>query len=412
MELSKNVTEDHVSKTTSISATKSRELPRRLLSIDVLRAITMFFMIFVNDVSGVTNIPGWIEHVSAKADGLGFADTIFPIFLFIVGLSLPFALMKRMKRGDSFYKIAVYILARSLALIVMGFFHVNLENYNPAAILPKAVWEILITVAFFLIWIDYPDTMKKSKKYLLQTAGVAILILMAFLFQGGKVAAPVGLKPYWWGILGIIGWSYLVCASIYFLSKGNMWVQVAAFVIFMIINIAFHTGVLKFGLWIIGNAASVALTMGGVVVSLLYRNLAAKGKDKLLWILFAILGIAMIAFGLVIRPYAAGISKIRATPAWVAICIGIGILVFELLIYLVDIKSKHNWFNIIRPAGTSTLTTYLIPYLLYSIYSLIGFHYPQFFNQSVGGIIRSFVVAFVVIWIAGLLEKRKIKLHI
>ena len=46
----------------------------------------MFFMIFVNDVSGVIKIPGWIEHVKANEDGLGFADTIFPIFLFIVGL--------------------------------------------------------------------------------------------------------------------------------------------------------------------------------------------------------------------------------------------------------------------------------------------------------------------------------------
>jgi len=120
----------------------------------------------------------------------------------------------------------------------------------------------------------------------------------------------------------------------------------------------------------------------------------------------------MLAFGLLIRPYAAGISKIRATPAWVAICIGIGILIFELLIYLVDIKGRQNWFKVIRPGGTSTLTTYLIPYLLYSIYTLAGFHYPKFFNEGAGGIIRSFLVAFFVIWIAGLLEKRKIRLQI
>ena len=74
-----------------------KKLPARLLSIDVFRALTMFFMIFVNDVDGVENIPGWIKHVPARADGLGFADTIFPGFLFIVGLSLPFAIKKRLK---------------------------------------------------------------------------------------------------------------------------------------------------------------------------------------------------------------------------------------------------------------------------------------------------------------------------
>jgi len=412
MELSNSPIEVAVSETSVTTVPQGKQLPRRLLSIDVFRAITMFFMIFVNDVSGVINIPGWIEHVKANEDGLGFADTIFPIFLFIVGLSIPLALMKRMKRGDSFYKTSTYILTRSIALLVMGFFHVNLESYSKLAILPAAVWEIFITVAFFLIWIDYPDKMNKSKKYFLQGLGILTLIIMAYLFKGGKPEAPVGLKPYWWGILGIIGWSYLVCAFIYFLSKGNLWAQLTAFVVFMIINVAFHTHVLKFSLSVIGNAASVSLTMAGIVISLLYKELAGKGKDKILWILFAAFGIVTLAFGLLIRPYAAGISKIRATPAWVAICIGIGILVFELLIYLVDIKGKQNMFKWIRPGGTSTLTTYLIPYLLYSIYTLAGFHYPKFFNEGAGGIIRSFLVAFFVIWIAGLLEKRKIRLQI
>ncbi|MEO6289216.1 MAG: DUF5009 domain-containing protein, partial [Ginsengibacter sp.] len=248
--------------------------------------------------------------------------------------------------------------------------------------------------------------------YFLQGLGVLILLVMTYLYKGGEPSAPVWLKPYWWGILGIIGWSYLVCAVIFLLSRGKLWAQVIAFVVFMIINVAFHSGILKFSLWIIGNAASVSLTMAGVVTSLLYRELAGKGKDKLLWTLFTIAGIAMLIFGFFIRPYAAGISKIRATPAWVAICIGIGILVFEFLIYIVDIKGKQDWFKGIRPAGTSTLTSYLVPYLLYSVYSLTGFHYPGFLNEGIGGIIRSFLVAFLVIWIAGLLEKRKIRLQI
>jgi len=389
-----------------------RQLPGRLFSIDVFRAVTMFFMIFVNDVSSVKNIPAWIEHVGANDDGLGFADTIFPLFLFIVGLSLPFALMKRINRGDSFYNVATYILTRSLALLVMGFLHVNLENYNSAAVLPKAVWEIFITIGFFLIWLDYPDKMEKSKRYFLQGIGILTLLLMAYFFKGGEPTAPVWLKPYWWGILGIIGWAYFVCASIFLLSKGNLWVQITALAVFIIINIAFHTGVLKYSILIIGNASSVSLTMAGVVTSLSYKELAGKGKDKLLWMLFATAGVIMLIFGLLIRPYAAGISKIHATPAWVTICIGIGILVFELMMYLIDIKGKQNWFKGVRPAGTSTLTSYLIPYLLYSVFSLVGFHYPDFFSQGIGGIIRSLLVAFFVIWIAGLLEKRRIRLQI
>lgn len=392
--------------------TEGRQLPRRLFSIDVFRALTMFFMIFVNDVSGVTNIPAWIEHVGANDDGMGFADTIFPLFLFIVGLSLPFALIKHINRGDSFYKVATYILTRSIALLIMGFLHVNLENYNSAAVLPKAVWEIFITVGFFLIWLDYSDKMNRSKKYFLQGLGVLILLIMAYLFQGGEPSAPVGLRPYWWGILGIIGWAYLICAGIFLLSKGNLKIQITALAVFILTNIAYHTGIFELHILGIGDASAISLTMAGVVTSLLYKHMAGKGKDKLLWGLFAVSGIFMLVFGLLIRPYTEGISKIHSTPAWVTICIGIGILVFELMMYLIDIKGKQNWFKFIKPAGTSTLTSYLIPYLLYSILVLVGFKYPDIFSQGFGGILRSFFIAFFVIWIAGLLEKRKIRLQI
>ncbi len=119
--------------------------PKRLLSIDVFRAINMFFMIFVNDLSGVRNVPEWIDHVKGYEDGMHFADTIFPLFLFIAGLSIPLAVGRRINKGDSFGTIAVYILLRSFALIVMGFFHVNMEEYNSAsAVLPLGVWGIAV----------------------------------------------------------------------------------------------------------------------------------------------------------------------------------------------------------------------------------------------------------------------------
>ncbi len=120
---------------------------------------------------------------------------------------------------------------------------------------------------------------------------------------------------------------------------------------------------------------------------------------------------AFIAFGFITRPIA-GISKDHDTPAWVGICIGISILVFFLLIFIADINGKAKWFNIIRPAGTSTLTCYLIPYLLYSIMYLFRFNYPEIFNQGIGGIIRSLAVSFIVIFIARFLEKKYLRLKI
>src|SRR5882757_4710188 len=196
-----------------------KDSPIRLLSVDAFRALNMLCMIFINDLSGVKGIPYWMDHAKRMQDTMGFADTIFPGFLFIVGLSIPLAINRKLQKGESFGAISFSILSRSFTLLVMGFLHVNLESYSSTSALPEYAWEILITIAFFLIWLDYPDTLDKVKRYILIGAGWAILIVMAILYKGVDRQGDIhGLRPEWWGILGIIGWSYLVCAFVYFLA--------------------------------------------------------------------------------------------------------------------------------------------------------------------------------------------------
>jgi heparan-alpha-glucosaminide N-acetyltransferase len=389
------------------------QLPKRILSIDVLRAITMFLMIFVNDVSGVDQIPKWIEHTAADYDGMGFSDIIFPAFLFIVGLSLPFAINARIKKKDSTFSITFYIALRALALIVMGFFHVNLENYNhEQALLSYPIFTLILTFAFFLIWLDYPEKINKNIKYACIVLGVLLLAALAYLYKGGNAEHPEGLSPQWWGILGIIGWAYLFSAITYLLTKGKLKFLLPAFIIFAVINVISHANLLHVDLWMIGDASSITLIIGGTVISTVYTLIINKGKTQQLWIILAEAGLLTLVFGFVIRPYSGGISKIYSTPAWVFICMGITILALELLIYIVDFKGKKNWFGFISPAGTSTLTCYLMPYILYSLYSLLDFDYPHYFNYGIGGILRSFFIAFLIIRIVAVMEKRRIRLKI
>ena len=369
-------------------------------------------MIFVNDLSGVRNIPEWIDHVKEHDDGMHFADTIFPLFLFIAGLSIPLAIGHRLTKGESFQSISWYIISRSFALIVMGFFHVNMEEYSPDAVLPLGVWELLLTFSFFLIWLDYPETLAKWKKYFFMGSGVVILIVLTFLYKGGPEGHPQGFHHSWWGILGIIGWAYLLCAGIYLMVKGRLWLLVASVTFFILVGLLSHGQLLKFNIWLVNDGSSVGLMMFGVVFSVIYQKIAAGDSYKKVWSIFTVSGILLIILGFVVRPYTEGISKIHSTPAWVLICTGIGILFFELMIWLIDIKGKSDWFNIIKPAGTSTLTCYLIPYIMVAVFSIIHFHYPRVLNNGTGGIIRSFAISFIVIFITGFLEKRRLRLKI
>ena len=153
----------------------------RFLAIDLLRATTMFFMIFVNDIWTLTNIPTWIGHTNADVDGMGFADIIFPIFLFIVGLSIPYAIEAKIAKGEKLTSILLHIIGRTIALLIMGVLLVNAEYYSDQAYLHKSYWMILLIISFFLIWRVYPKAQSDTKYYRL--VGIMILVCLTLVFK-------------------------------------------------------------------------------------------------------------------------------------------------------------------------------------------------------------------------------------
>ncbi|WP_299498247.1 DUF5009 domain-containing protein [Mucilaginibacter sp.] len=388
----------------------------RVRSIDAFRAVTMFLMIFVNDIDGMPNTPAWIQHAKINADALGLADTIFPAFLFIVGLSIPFAFQNRVKRGD--YRIPWRVVTRSFALIFMGFFFSNIDSYNEAtALLPRPVWESLLTFSFFFIFLDYSKETPVLKRYLLQGFGLVLLMVLSLLYKS-KAPGHDWLHFSWWEILGLIGWSYLVCALIYYYSKGYLWIQAVAWIFFMFFNIDFHFGMLDFlnplreYVWLSGNGAMQSFTMAGVFVAVLYMRLQERNEVKLLWIGMLLMAVILFNLGFIVRYFSGGISKMRDTPSWVLICTAISLVVYAVFIFIVDFKHKYKWFKIIKPAGTNAFTCYIVPGLFYPLFEMTNLEFPGYISQGTGGLIKCLLFAFAMVWITGLLEKVNIKLKI
>jgi len=388
----------------------------RIASIDIIRALTMYFMIFVNDLWTLRDIPEWLGHAARGEDRLGFSDIIFPLFLFIVGLSIPFAFKARRKKGDSDLQIFQHILARSIALIVMGFFMVNLENINRELLgISKPIYQILMATAFVLIWNLYPDgkAFKKIPEWVMKVLGVLILVYLAVIYKGGTVEDPHWMRPHWWGILGLIGWAYLMVATLY-LFAGNrlVWLSLL-FLVFLFLNI--HQEVKPYEgfphIKIIIDAANYVLVISGLIASILYVKFNEKGKIKEFLILMGALALVLIIFGILTRPEW-GIKKMGGTPSWATICAGIGFASFGILYILADILNIRKWAWIFGPAGRSTLTCYLVPYFYYGFYSIIGFSLPIFLRTGYIGIIKSLLFALLIVTITGGLEKLKIKLKI
>lgn len=393
---------------------------KRVPSIDAFRALTMLLMIFVNDFWSLSGIPYWLEHAKAEEDFLGFSDIIFPCFLFILGMAIPFAVQNRIAKGDTRWQIARHIILRSIALIVMGVFTVNIPELNAQATGMRSEWfQILMVIGFFLIWNVYPKV-DAPQKYIflgLQVAGVALLAYLSLIFRGGEADALTGMRPQWWGILGLIGWTYLVCALIYLFAYTNaVWLMVAG-ALFSFFTIAGHAGWLKViwpsgpSDWILGNGAFHAFAMMGLLGTLLMEWLHKKNKRAQVPSIFTSIGVAMVLIGLLLRNFFI-ISKIQATPTWVFLCSGIAFMLFAVLFFWVDLRGKAKWFAPIKVAGTATLTCYLIPYVYYSVANLLPFALPEALKFGLIGLVKSLIYAFIVIGIAAVLGRMNIKLKI
>ena len=377
----------------------------------------MVLMIWVNDFWTLTEVPKWLEHAKGTEDYLGFSDVIFPLFLFIVGLSIPFAIKNRLSKGHNHWLIAKHIILRSLSLLLIGVFMVNYETaYDEGMVISKNLWCILMALSVVLIWTNWKRSPVSKKWHTpLQVTGFLILLLLAIVYKGG-ISGEHWLRPQWWGILGLIGWAYLINALLYLFLKGNLYVMLGLFFAFNTLAVLNQLDILPelnkniSFLSVIYGGTIPALTSGGILATLLYKKLSTN-HSKWIFTTLTIIGIICISYGLATRPIW-GISKLQGTPSWVAICSGIGFISFAVLYFFADIKKQTNWAKLIAPAGTATLTCYMIPYFVYPVRNIMGIRFPEALNTSTLGLLLSFVFALLVVIFTGWLEKRGYKLKL
>lgn len=385
-------------------------------SIDILRALTMILMIFVNDLWSLKGIPAWLGHVDSGVDGIGLADVVFPAFLFIVGLSLPYAVNNRRKKGDSEAQLIGHVLLRTLALLIMGVFLVNGESINALATgIPRLLWNAICCTCFIVIWNTYPKTFNKTLIYGLRIVAFAVLGFLAVKYRGGPDDAIRYFGPQWWGILGLIGWAYLASGVVTVLSRNNFYIILGGWFFFAILSMVFHAGLVPDVFTFIPHAilggTLAGLTMGGVVTSMIFQHYRSKSDDKTLTLVLVAISILLIGLSVLTRPYW-GLAKLGATPAWLFLCSAFTILAFLVVYWIADVYKKQHWFNIIKPAGTATLLCYLIPYFAYGFTRLVGFHPPELFLEGGLGLLKSFLFAILCAQITGLLIRSGIQLKL
>lgn len=400
---------------------------RRNPAIDMLRALTMLTMIFVNDFWKVHDVPHALEHAAYGEDFMGLADVVFPCFLFAVGMSIPYAIERRYAKGLTAESTLGHILSRTFALLVMGAFITNSEfRLSPEAPYSIGVYWFLMAIGFIGVWNQYPKPVSDTQKNLFRICkgiGVLVLLYLAFTFRNPKG----GVFGAYWGILGAIGWTYLVCAVIYFFSRDRLKYLLPIWGAFILICLTgtplreefggeailafpernFYHGMLS--ILHIGNGALPAFTMGGMIFSILSACYAEK-SDSWKLRMFLSAAVAFLLLGLSAHHFWI-VAKIGATPPWVFYVISISVALYALLSYLAG-HHITGWFNLIRPAGTATLTTYLVPYVFYGFADVTGILLPDWSTHGFMGLVNCLCFAFVVIGVTAIMERLHVKLKI
>ncbi len=368
---------------------------QRLLSLDVMRGLTIALMIVVNNQVGSGRMFPFLNHV--LWDGLSFADLVFPSFMFIMGVSASFSLNKaKLSRSKAAWKsiyrgVKIIIVGILLTWIARGIHGVeNLLDFETLRLTGVLV-RLGICYAFAAVIYIY---MGPSKK-LIATI-VAILVgyaLILIFFNGFSLSED--------NIIARIDRALIGCEHMYHKRIGGD------------IRICFDPEGL------LSNLPGIA----HVLIGMLCGNLIMKGKDDL-WKTVAklsLVGGTLVILGFFLNPIIP-INKNLWTPSFVFATCGGAALTLAILFWMLDIR-KMNVPWLVKPTcvfGLNPLVLYCFSYLLEEFVWMVnidGMDFPSWFSLLFGGnefgslAYSLFLVA--VCWIVGLplyLKKIVIKL--
>jgi len=382
----------------------------RVGSIDVFRGLTMLVMVFVNDLSGVTGLPWWTYHMPEKVNGMTYVDVVFPAFLFILGMSIPLALDRRIAGGDTKRNLISHVVVRSAALLALGFFLANSGKFDSGLSgIGATAWRLLGFAGILLSLNVYPKDGKRPRLYRsIRVIGMLLFAAILLVFRRRtETGQPGWLDFSYWEILGLIGWAYLAVALLYLLGRKRLGLLAAVVSALCLLNVSSTFGWLDWmGAWRRYwpfEAGLCFIAMTGVVAS---RILFSGGRESLRG--FAGYGLALLAAGWALAPL--GISKNRDTPAWGLLCAAISVLLFLVLHWIVEIRGWAAWTRPLRPAGSNTLLTYLLPDIWYAIPALgaISARWPA----GTPGLMRSLAFTGVILTFSAVLTRAGIRLRL
>jgi len=311
---------------------------RRLYSLDALRGFDMFWIMGGGGIFiALANLTDWpifqwwakqLHHVPWH--GFHFLDLIFPLFLFIAGISFPFSLVKRRSMNVSEKSIYVHIIKRALILVFLGILYVNAVKFDFTKIQYSSVLGRIGLAWMFAAFI-FMNT-SKFRSRILWLCGLLIgYWLLLLLFPAHDLGS---IDP--------------------FSKDGNL----AGYVDRLIMP-----GKLLMGIYTPQGFLSTIPSIGIPLLGMLTGEFLLSGRFKenpmkRVAILLAV-AVILLAIGLIWNTFFP-INKNLWTSSFICVSSGLSLLLFAVFYLIIDVWQYRKWSFFFAVIGMNPITIYLI----------------------------------------------------
>ncbi len=316
----------------------------RLLSLDVFRGIVIAGMILVTDPG--TYAHTWHQLRHAEWNGATATDMIFPAFLFMVGLAIPFSIGSRAALGTTSTSSALRIVRRSIALFLLG---LGINGF------PDYVWNTL----------RLPGILQRI---------AACYALCAFLYLSVRerrqrdrtvvfVAASVFLLAGYWAVLKLI--------EVPGIGRGhlNSYGALPAVVDRAVFgsNHLWQWGIRTGGKitydpeGLLSTFPALVPTLVGMIAGDRVRpsQSASSAGMRTLWLKLFLLGVGLILIGLALSPWLP-LNKSIFTSTFSVLSTGVSLCVFSLLFACVDGYGLRRGITPALILGTNAILAFVV----------------------------------------------------
>ncbi len=363
--------------------------PDRLFSLDLLRGLDMILLTaigpLVHGFNAAWHLPApFMAQFRHGWEGFTLWDIIMPLFIFMCGAAIPFALKKRMVDGKAGWAYWRHVLGRVALLWFCGM----LVQGNLCTLDPKKIWV-------------FSNTLQSIAVGYLATAAV-----LTIPCRKVRIAIPVALTA-------IYGLLVHFCGD--YTPQGNFtvgfdrvvfsWFLPADNTVFAYISNPKATTIYT---WVLPSMMFAAMTLCGFHAAELLRSGLEK-RRKALW-LFAYGG-AMLVAGLLLSIWVPVIKPIY-TVSFTLQAMGWCVLALAVLYVVTDILMFRRGMGLVILFGQFALTAYLVSHMpfrpaLVKLAETISQGFPQLFGPTPQPFLTAMVQVACVVF--ALLVRRAIK---